>query len=1084
MPWYKTVVCRLRTRLWGDCVLLLLFLSTTRTSGEKPTFTNQFAVHVEGGDCRADEIARKHGFTNRGQIGTLEGFYLLEHHGINKRSTEHSQDHHSRLENEAGVHWVEQQVVKRRVKRDMSLDDTSFQEQFHRSYRIFSDPLYEKQWYLNGGASGGHDMNVAPAWERGYTGKGVVVTILDDGIQTNHPDLLQNYDPLASTDINDQDDDPMPQDNNDNKHGTRCAGEVAATALNDYCGVGVAYNASIGGVRMLDGTVTDEVEARALSLNPHYIAIYSASWGPEDDGKTVDGPGKLARQAFYQGITKGRRGLGSIFVWASGNGGRFNDSCNCDGYTNSIYTLSISSATQHGSKPWYLEECSSTLATTYSSGAPGKDANVVTVDMDLSFKLKSNADSLCTQSHTGTSASAPLAAGICALALEANPKLSWRDMQHLVVMTSRPEPLLLESGWAVNGVKRKVSHKFGYGLMDADGMVALAEQWTPVSQQHICRTSPDNVERIIPNRYGERLEVSMNVTGCAGRRDMVRYLEHVQVVVSLQFLPRGNLRITLVSPRGTRSHVLLPRSFDLKDDTFDSWPFMSVHFWGEPAAGTWKLVISSEGQRRSPYPGKLKQWYLIFYGTESDPVKLRPRPHASYIIRDTARLSAVENRIGTSQCSEHGKYDAGNLKCVEQCPDGQYGNHDTFTCEPCNMECDRCYGPLSDNCISCKSGRHLTRSSCWKECPDGTYADDSLGLCVQCDLNCAMCEKSAFNCTACKESYLLSGSSCTTSCPKGTYATSERRCANCHQNCETCNGPDDKNCITCIEGYHAYQNQCLSRCPPKFYSDGDNLCKSCVPPCLECNSLKSCKSCVSTHKWESGSCSIAYTRCGTGYYSPQGNCNRCHETCQDCYGPNENQCLSCPPSKYLYNGRCTSECLLAYYSSEDRVCIQCDKNCLNCSSSGSPKCTSCLFDLFLYDGVCVEQCPQGFFKDASSSVKRCIPCHTSCETCANASASSCLSCASGRTLHKSRCYPSPCPDGTYLRHTTSVGDQCIACHPACSKCTGPGPMSCSACSTSAFLVGNTCVSCLSDEYLSVDRRTSNHVLKLISGYLG
>lgn len=31
------------------------------------------------------------------------------------------------------------------------------------------------------------------AWKRGYTGKDVVVTILDDGIERNHPDLLQNY---------------------------------------------------------------------------------------------------------------------------------------------------------------------------------------------------------------------------------------------------------------------------------------------------------------------------------------------------------------------------------------------------------------------------------------------------------------------------------------------------------------------------------------------------------------------------------------------------------------------------------------------------------------------------------------------------------------------------------------------------------------------------------------------------------------------------------------------------------------------------------------------------------------------------
>lgn len=45
----------------------------------------------------------------------------------------------------------------------------------------------------NGGAKDGLDMNIGPAWQKGYTGKGVVVSILDDGIQTNHPDLAQNY---------------------------------------------------------------------------------------------------------------------------------------------------------------------------------------------------------------------------------------------------------------------------------------------------------------------------------------------------------------------------------------------------------------------------------------------------------------------------------------------------------------------------------------------------------------------------------------------------------------------------------------------------------------------------------------------------------------------------------------------------------------------------------------------------------------------------------------------------------------------------------------------------------------------------
>lgn len=58
------------------------------------------------------------------------------------------------------------------------------------------------------------------------------------------------------------------------------------------------------GVRMLDGDITDVVEAKSLSFNPQHIDIYSSSWGPTDDGKTVDGPGNLAKIAFENGIRK------------------------------------------------------------------------------------------------------------------------------------------------------------------------------------------------------------------------------------------------------------------------------------------------------------------------------------------------------------------------------------------------------------------------------------------------------------------------------------------------------------------------------------------------------------------------------------------------------------------------------------------------------------------------------------------------------------------------------------------------------------------------------------------------------------
>ncbi len=62
-----------------------------------------------------------------------------------------------------------------------------------------------------------------PAWQKGITGKGVVVTILDDGLEYTHPDLKRNYEPEASYDFNSGDNDPFPAYTNDNinKHGTR-----------------------------------------------------------------------------------------------------------------------------------------------------------------------------------------------------------------------------------------------------------------------------------------------------------------------------------------------------------------------------------------------------------------------------------------------------------------------------------------------------------------------------------------------------------------------------------------------------------------------------------------------------------------------------------------------------------------------------------------------------------------------------------------------------------------------------------------------------------------------------------------------
>lgn len=224
--------------------------------------------------------------------------------------------------------------------------------------------------------------------------------------------------------------------------------------------------------------INDGIEARGLSFNRDHIDIYVAAWGPEDDGRTVDGPGPLARKAFEDGVTRGRGGKGSIYVWASGTGGSFHDNCNCDGYTNSIYTISISGATDNGSVPWFAEPCSSTLAATYSSGARYNEAKIYTTELFGG----------CTTEHGGTSTAAPLAAGMCALALEANPSLTWRDLQHIIVRSSRSEHLHVNDT-QVNGMGKNVSQWFGFGLTDAGAMVKLAKNWTKVTEQRTCKTT-------------------------------------------------------------------------------------------------------------------------------------------------------------------------------------------------------------------------------------------------------------------------------------------------------------------------------------------------------------------------------------------------------------------------------------------------------------------------------------------------------------------------------------------------------------------------------------------------------------------
>jgi subtilisin-like proprotein convertase family protein len=463
----------------------------------------------------------------------------------------------------------------------------------------FSDPMLPNQWHLqnmgqwNGVA--GQDLNVVPAWNRGYSGAGVTIAIVDDGLQYTHPDIAPNYVPSGSYDYNGNDADPMPASYNG--HGTS-AGGVAAAADETTCGVGVAYNAGLSGIRLIASPSTDAQVASALNYQMQINQIYSNSWGPGDSGSSLDGAGPLARNALANGVTNGRGGRGSIYVWAAGNGLQTLDNVNADSYANSPYTIAVGAADNRGIQSSYSEPGSAIFVTAPSSG---NNVGIYTTDL-LGYGGYSNGD--CTDSFGGTSSATPAVSGVIALMLQANPNLGWRDVQHILALTAfKNDPR--DPGWRVNRDGFNVNHKYGFGRVNADAAVRLAMDWfnvgprsTHSSITYPYVTIPDN------NSTGISSSIVMNVS------DPSFVLEHVEVVVDIGHTYRGDLEIFLTSPSGMVSQLMTLRPRD-SGDHFSFWRMMTVHNWGEKPNGVWTLRVAD---RDAGVTGVFYSWQIILHG--------------------------------------------------------------------------------------------------------------------------------------------------------------------------------------------------------------------------------------------------------------------------------------------------------------------------------------------------------------------------------------------------------------------------------------------------------------------------------------
>ncbi|XP_028985756.1 neuroendocrine convertase 2-like isoform X2 [Betta splendens] len=630
------MLCRLDDRgpMFGAGLLVLgclLQRSVVTTEGHRGTDRHVFyAVRMDGGIRAARTVAVRHGLDFMQRVGGLKGIYnLRDSRGRSDRAT-----FEQRLSTLPGVRWLQRQHSLYREKRlPVSRPGPVFTDGSQRresasgrkpakknrdQFLTFNDPLWHMQWELFAqdeyGASGA-DLNVMPVWNNNITGDGVVVSIIDDGLDYTNKDLKKNFEARASVDLwapYGVSRDPMPGAGEENSHGTRCAGEVAMEANNSYCGVGVAFNARIGGIRLLDGNVTDAMEATALTFNHRLIDIYVCSWGPRDDGAEMDGPHGLTEQALRLGTRQGRGGKGSIFVWAAGNGGLLQDHCGADGYVNSIYSIAISAATQTGKPAFFGEPCPGVMAVTLTGAGVGGPLPLITV---------TSVGGGCVTHFPGTSSAAPIAAGILALVLEVNPALTWRDIQHLIASTAKiPDPK--ERGWSVNAAGYHVHHRYGFGVLDAGLMVKKAAHFSTVAPQRLCiqDVTLDPPRILSP---GSRVSVSIPSEGCCGRANEINTLEHVQVKVSLSAMCRGDLSISLASPGGTVSLLLDTRPYDASADGLRNWTLMTVHSWGEQPRGLWTLQVTDHsgtvGSCTRPAEeeaaGALVSVTLLLYGT-------------------------------------------------------------------------------------------------------------------------------------------------------------------------------------------------------------------------------------------------------------------------------------------------------------------------------------------------------------------------------------------------------------------------------------------------------------------------------------
>jgi subtilisin-like proprotein convertase family protein len=463
---------------------------------------------------------------------------------------------------------------------------------------IPNDPSFSSQWHLLNTGQGtgtiGEDANVTGAWDSA-TGNGVLISVVDDGVDHQHSDLSPNYLTSIDYDYCGNDGDPTPTSNDG--HGTAAAG-VAAAKGNDNNGVtGAALDADLIGLRLIACSNTDQDEADAIGHRRDIVGISSNSWGPSDNGRTLKGPEPLLQASLEDNVYLGRGGLGTITTLAGGNGRTNGDNSNYDGYANTRFTIGVAAIADSGYQSYYSEDGANILVAAHSNGG---SQGITTTDIRGSGGYTS---SDIYNNFGGTSSATPLTSGVIALMLDANPTLTYRDVQHVLVHSARTNDAS-DTDWSVNGAGHDFNHKYGHGALDAGLAVHIAANWTNVGPELNWTSGEQSISQTIPDNTANGLSDTVVV-------DAGLLVETVEVRFDADHTYRGDIEVKLTSPDGTISR--LAEVHNDNNNNFNEWVFSSVLHWDESSDGAWTIEVNDN---QNGGTGTWNHWELLIHGAE------------------------------------------------------------------------------------------------------------------------------------------------------------------------------------------------------------------------------------------------------------------------------------------------------------------------------------------------------------------------------------------------------------------------------------------------------------------------------------